>query len=337
VRRISLRRAAQIDSELAALAPEEHVPLATAIDRYLAFYRIWATELVPLIRAARRELSPDLLLGARPSAVELTLLAAARGELDADAVVRRLGLLSPAWDVAVPTFAEQPALLDGAVARARIALESIPSEEPVSTPGSAANELARAAADLAERDDVWFARAQWQVRRAILARARELGLDPDDAFWIPLEELATATVTIDVDDTRRRAGAARAAAGRTVAWEMPLVVGRRTTDLDDRPPLVGIGSGGCASGRVVRLASLASAVIVGPTDVVVTRAVTPALAVIVVGCAAIVSESGGLLDHGAAMARELGIPCIVGCRDAWSRLSDGMLVTIDGDAGTVTC
>ena len=38
----------------------------------------------------------------------------------------------------------------------------------------------------------------------------------------------------------------------------------------------------------------------------------------------------------AALARELGIPCVVGCRDAWTRLSDGMLVTVDGDAGEIT-
>jgi len=49
------------------------------------------------------------------------------------------------------------------------------------------------------------------------------------------------------------------------------------------------------------------------------------------GCAGIVSETGGPLDHGAALARELGIPCIVGCHDAWSLLTDGMIVTLDGD------
>jgi pyruvate,water dikinase len=86
----------------------------------------------------------------------------------------------------------------------------------------------------------------------------------------------------------------------------------------------------------VRFTSLASAIAVGPGDVVVTRAVTPALAVLVAGCAALVSETGGLLDHGAALARELGIPCVVGCRDAWATLTDGMLVTVDGYGGVVT-
>ena len=103
----------------------------------------------------------------------------------------------------------------------------------------------------------------------------------------------------------------------------------------ERTALRGVGTGPRVTGSVVRFASLASAITVGRGDVIVVRAVTPALAVLVVGCAALVSETGGLLDHGAALARELGIPCVVGCHDAWSELSDGMLVTVHGDAGTV--
>ena len=115
---------------------------------------------------------------------------------------------------------------------------------------------------------------------------------------------------------------------------MPLTVGGETAP--EGPPLRGQGTGSRVAGRVVRFTSLASAIVVGPGDVVVTRAVTPALAVLVAGCAALISETGGLLDHGAALARELGIPCVVGCRDAWTTLTDGMLVTVDGYAGTVT-
>jgi pyruvate,water dikinase len=67
----------------------------------------------------------------------------------------------------------------------------------------------------------------------------------------------------------------------------------------------------------------------------VTRAITPALAMIVDGCAALVSETGGLLDHGAALARELGVTCVVGCNGAWSQLPEGAIVSVDGDAGLV--
>jgi len=128
---------------------------------------------------------------------------------------------------------------------------------------------------------------------------------------------------------------ARAAAERASHWQMPVVVGG-AGPAPAGEPLRGVGTGPRISGRVVRFGSLASAIAVGPGDVVVTRAVTPALAVVVAGCAALVSETGGLLDHGAALARELGIPCVVGCRDAWTRLTNGMVVTVDGDGGLVT-
>jgi rifampicin phosphotransferase len=59
------------------------------------------------------------------------------------------------------------------------------------------------------------------------------------------------------------------------------------------------------------------------------------LAVALLGAAAIVSETGGLLDHGAAMARELGIPCVVNCADAMS-LPAHVLVLVDGANGVVT-
>jgi len=100
--------------------------------------------------------------------------------------------------------------------------------------------------------------------------------------------------------------------------------------------LRGVGYGPRVVGRVVRFASLASAMFASAGDVVVVRAVTPALAVFVGKCAALVSETGGLLDHGAALARELGITCVVGCAHAWTSLADGELVVVDGDAGTIT-
>jgi pyruvate,water dikinase len=334
------------------------------IGRYVEFYRIWAGELAPLISAAKAVLpaqlraaghdAPDALaaslIGSRPSAVEATLQAAARGELSEDDAVRSLGCLAPAWDVAVPTYGERPGLIRDAIARARkpdprqrrftpSADEPPPRvsaslsarlarEAAIAVEHEAAVEIARAAADLAERDDALFARAQHVVREALLARGAALGIG-DDIFWIPLGE-----PSVDADDLRRRASGARAAAARAALWQMPLVVGGAPAP--GAAALRGTGTGPKVSGRVVRFASLASAIAVGHGDVVVTRAVTPALAVMVAGCAALVSETGGLLDHGAALARELGIPCVVGCRDAWSLLSDGMLVTVDGDGGVVT-
>ncbi len=317
-------RAAELEAELATILAGKSRSLAEAIERYVAFYAIWAGRLSPLIAAAGPR---NAELGARPSAVESQLAAAARGELAIADVETTLGVLAPAWDVAVPTFGEQPGAIRAAIARAA----AIPKPPPLAV-GSPDLELARAAADLAERDDTWFARAQWLVREALLRRADELGIDRDDAAWLPLAELAGASGP-SRDDAHRRARAARAAADRAARWHMPVSVG--AVPRPAGPALHGVGAGPQVTGRVVRFASLASAIAVGRGDVVVTRAVTPALAIFVVGCAAIVSETGGLLDHGAALARELGVTCVVGCRDAWSQLAAGAVVTVDGDAGSI--
>ena len=52
--------------------------------------------------------------------------------------------------------------------------------------------------------------------------------------------------------------------------------------------------------------------------------------------AAVVTDIGGSLSHAAIVARELGIPAVVGCGDATLRLKTGDRVHVDGGAGTVT-
>lgn len=51
--------------------------------------------------------------------------------------------------------------------------------------------------------------------------------------------------------------------------------------------------------------------------------------------AAVVTDSGGMTCHAAIVARELGVPCIVGARTATTTLTDGDTVTVDGSAGEV--
>jgi len=51
--------------------------------------------------------------------------------------------------------------------------------------------------------------------------------------------------------------------------------------------------------------------------------------------AAVVTEGGGMTCHAAIVARELGVPCVVGSRGAMTALSDGQVVTVDGAAGEV--
>jgi pyruvate,water dikinase len=50
----------------------------------------------------------------------------------------------------------------------------------------------------------------------------------------------------------------------------------------------------------------------------------------------VVVNVGALMSHAVIVSRELRIPCVVAVTDATKRLTDGMLVEVDGAAGTVT-
>jgi len=71
-------------------------------------------------------------------------------------------------------------------------------------------------------------------------------------------------------------------------------------------------------------------------DVLVTGATTEAFNILLPLLGAIVTDSGGLLSHSAIVAREYGIPGVVGTREATERIADGMRVRVDGTAGEVT-
>ena len=71
-------------------------------------------------------------------------------------------------------------------------------------------------------------------------------------------------------------------------------------------------------------------------DVLVTQSTSEAFNILLPLLGAIVTDAGGLLSHSAIVAREYGIPGVVGTRDATERIADGTLVRVDGDAGEVT-
>jgi pyruvate,water dikinase len=69
-------------------------------------------------------------------------------------------------------------------------------------------------------------------------------------------------------------------------------------------------------------------------DVLVTRQTDPGWAPVFCLVSGLVIERGGMLSHGAIIAREFGLPCVVGVADATGRIPHGRRVTIDGDRGT---
>jgi len=71
-------------------------------------------------------------------------------------------------------------------------------------------------------------------------------------------------------------------------------------------------------------------------DVLVTESTSEAFNILLPLLGAIVTDSGGLLSHSAIVAREYGIPGVVGTREATDRIAEGTRVRVDGDSGEVT-
>jgi rifampicin phosphotransferase len=70
-------------------------------------------------------------------------------------------------------------------------------------------------------------------------------------------------------------------------------------------------------------------------DVLVCATTTPAWTPLFASAGALVTDTGGILSHAAIVAREYGLPAVVGCDVATSAIRDGARVEVDGDAGSV--
>jgi pyruvate,water dikinase len=95
-------------------------------------------------------------------------------------------------------------------------------------------------------------------------------------------------------------------------------------------------SGGVYEGPARRISGPAEFDRIQQGDVLVTESTTEAFNILLPLLGAIVTDSGGLLSHSAIVAREYGIPGVVGTRDGTGRIPDGARVRVDGDAGEVT-
>ena len=71
-------------------------------------------------------------------------------------------------------------------------------------------------------------------------------------------------------------------------------------------------------------------------DILVTRVTSPAWTPLFALISGLVLEEGGSLSHGAVVARECGIPCVLQIKDATSRIHSGEMLLLDGTEGSVT-
>jgi phosphohistidine swiveling domain-containing protein len=72
-----------------------------------------------------------------------------------------------------------------------------------------------------------------------------------------------------------------------------------------------------------------------PGDIIVSPSTTPSWVPVFTVAAGLVTNTGGILAHAAVVAREFGLPAVVGVAGATSRIPDGAVIEIDGTAGTV--
>ena len=105
---------------------------------------------------------------------------------------------------------------------------------------------------------------------------------------------------------------------------------------NDRPGLRGHPGGvGWGAGRAVVIDCECQLSRVGPGDILVTRVAGPALSTVLPNVSGVVAELGGSTSHLASLARERGIPIVLGVLGATQRIPDGSQVAVDGIAGIV--
>lgn len=190
----------------------------------------------------------------------------------------------------------------------------------------------------------------WPVmRRALHRLATHLGLPPDDLFFLTQTELRAAVAGGPVPT---------GLAERRATWERqrrlvpPLVIGQmppmlkqvfdevealRGPDADPNAAVRGLpASPGRATGvaRVIRRIEDAHRLGVG--EILVAPATTPAWTPLFAVAAAVVTDNGSPIAHASLVAREYGIPAVVGAANATGTLRDGEIVTVDGSSGTVS-
>jgi pyruvate,water dikinase len=106
---------------------------------------------------------------------------------------------------------------------------------------------------------------------------------------------------------------------------------------DDAAPILrGFGaSPGVATGTARILRGAADMDRLKSGEILVTTMTTPDMVPAMSQAAAIVTDEGGMTCHAAIVSRELGVPCVVGTREATHKITEGMEITVDGKTGAV--
>ena len=178
--------------------------------------------------------------------------------------------------------------------------------------------------------------------RGVLAR-------PDDIHFLTRDELRVALaehtpaprqslVAQRGREWKRQCGLRPPSVLGTVACLLPLLLARpepENGETDTEGVLRGFGvSPGRATGRA-RLLDPMARTEVRPGEIAVVRSFVPALAPLIAEVGAVMAEQGSVAAHMSVIAREHGVPAVIGLRSVTELVRDGDLVTVDGTTGCV--
>jgi rifampicin phosphotransferase len=183
-------------------------------------------------------------------------------------------------------------------------------------------------------------------KRALLAEADRLVdgrvlHDAEDIFYLTLPELHDALRTNVVDDhpIREREAAFRSYGAltppRVLTSDGEVIAGAYRRDDVPAGALVGLPvSAGTVEGRARVVLDLAQADLEAG-DILVTAYTDPSWTPVFVAVEGLVTEVGGLMTHGAVIAREYGLPAVVGVEHATQLIEDGERIRVHGTEGFV--
>jgi len=196
----------------------------------------------------------------------------------------------------------------------------------------------------------------WATRQALLRLGTRLVADgrlgaTDDVMYLDLDELRAAAAG---EDARDMAAAGRRRMAADALLDAPPLLGAPpdpSIPMDPGmvkffgapgPPQVeggvlrgAAGSGGRVEGVARVVGSVDALGEVQPGEVLVCRSTTPPWTPVFASIAALVTDTGGVLAHGAIVAREYGIPAVMGTKVGTRMIRTGQRVVVDGDAGEV--
>jgi pyruvate,water dikinase len=185
------------------------------------------------------------------------------------------------------------------------------------------------------------------ARQAALVLGRRLGErgiidDPNDIFFFSAEALGQLVAEFppaNVAKYREAVYATKAsyekASRETPKWSLD----ERTSNMEDLMPgdiLSGLsGSPGIVTGNCFLVHSPEDFARFPTGSILVARTTNPAWTPLFYSASGLITESGGPLSHGAVTAREMQLPAVMSVRGVMALLTNGEIVTVDGNQGTV--